>query len=339
MWSLLLVPLLQVAPSAPEADLEQRLGFELDDVLAWPEPPTVESRHGVAAWLGRPPGFFDSLELFTGRGRGPGARVVEPLVIARLLLSEPLQGARLELAVSEDGRLAHAAAHGLPELDADPESSWALFLGQMCAYGSLGPDDEFVQRHGQGVGAAEIDARLAELARPGPDAEFVAALIEQRLTMRSFTLLERRLLSIPESPPPVAWLAEADARFQRLAELSPRFEAVLGAEAAAEHARRAREASLFFRRLREAAPIRSDYEAAARRVRNLCGQCHDEPSVEGEAWEDALERTRRDLSLPSGMLRVGYDLAPAWGDDGRASQSLADAVRGALVLIDGARRR
>lgn len=339
MWSLFLTVLLQASTPDIAADLEQRLGFELTEVAAWPHAVPAESRREVAEWLGWPRTSFDALELCTGRGQGPGARSAEPLVIARLLLPEPLSGARLALAVREDGRLAHAALWGRPEFDSDPEASWALFLGQMCSYGSLSPDDEFVQRHERRAEATEFDAFLVELNKPGPDSELVAALVEQRQLMRSFTLLERRLLSIPATPPPEAWLVDASTRFQRLAELSPRFETVLGSKAAAEHARRAREASLFFQRLQEAAAIKSDYEATARGVRRLCGQCHDEPNEEGETWENAFERTRGALSFPSGVLRVGYDLAPAWGDDGRASQSVADAVRGAMHLIGGSRSR
>ena len=71
-------------------------------------------------------------------------------------------------------------------------------------------------------------------------------------------------------------------------------------------------------------------------MRGLCRDCHGIPAEDGARWDEAFPRLRQELALPTGLFRVGYDLAPALGDpDGVISRPIAEAVQALLLLAAG----
>lgn len=329
----------ETAPRKP--DLARELDLELADIEPWPAALSAGQTTHIEEKLGQP-GLLAGVELFRGAGKIPGGSDAEPLFFLRLALREPLAGARLVCAVHADGRLAHAAVGGRPEFDQDTELVWQLFLGQLCSYGSLGPPGEFLLDPVRIRTLAETEAALATLRTRDPDGELRSALARQRVAMRGFTLLQRRLILLPEQPPPAAWLAQKRHEFEDLARHSGAFEGLLGSSGRAEHARRASEAATYLGELESLAATGSigAFRSAQGRMRGLCRDCHAVRTEEGDSWEDAFGRLRGELELPSGLFRVGYDLAPALGDqEGQVSQLLADAIRALLLLTAGLDRR
>lgn len=323
-------------PPAPP-DLARELDLELADVRPWSDPRSAARVELVERKLARP-GLLAGVESFRASGKVPGNDRAEPLLLLRLGLQDRLTGATLVCAVHADGRLAHAALGGRAEFDADADLAWDLFLGQMCSYGSLGPPEEFRLDPATFRTPEETASALAPLHAPGPDGELLAALVRQQVTMRGFTLLQRRLILLPEKPPPAAWLGEKKREFEQLASLSEDFELLLGAQGRDDHARRARAAATYLGELEELARAAksAEFQAAAARMRGLCRDCHGIPAEDGARWDEAFPRLRQELALPTGLFRVGYDLAPALGDpDGVISRPIAEAVQALLLLAAG----
>jgi len=319
-------------------ELEQDLEMGLQSVELLVDEIPEELRKLTAARVGCPPSALADLQLYRGRGRGPASSAMEDLALGVVPLEEPLDGARLVFAVARSGRVAHAVIRGRPEFDQDPNLAWTLFLGQLCSYGSLGPADELVQDHHSGTSSAELDGYLKELdADTDDDSELLRALIRQRIFMRGFTLLQRELILQKDVLPPVEWIDAKRQEMARIGELSPLFAGFLGEEDAQRHSERATAAASYFEELGAAARAgdRATFTGLAARTRAICNSCHELPVEDSDLhWDGFFAQMRADLSLPRGVFRVGFDVAPALGDERGDSQRIADALRGGLLLVD-----
>jgi len=306
-------------PSDPRADL----GLELSEPTPVVAPLAPERVARIAARIERPASFLEGLERHRARGAGPSGPE-QDLLLATLPLPAPLEGARLVCALQADGRLAHAVLRGRPEFDGPQGLGWELFLGQMCTYGSLGPAEELVQHLERGATPSELASWRKDLAE-GPDGALVQALIAQRTTMHALTLFQRRLI-LGKEPPDTARLAALDARLAELGRNADALEPVLGGEGTPAYRRE-------LEGLRQRLSALPSVEASElpRQARRLCGSCHSHPSPAGGDWTDAASTLRTELGFPPGVLRIGYDLAPAPGDEGARSQLVADAVRAVLL--------
>lgn len=298
-----LVLWLAVASSDPAADL----GMELTGLTE------LESPEGI--------------RLYRARGVGPADPRPRDLTIAVLELAAPLQGARLTCAVGPEGRLVHAAVLGHPDVEDEHATTWALFLGQLCEYGLLGPVDGFARATARSP--ADLEAWRAEASASG-DGPLVDFLIRQRATMHAMTLLQRGLVLDPRRVD-AGFLAAIDARLERLERDSDVLDLVLGEKGRATWRReliglRARIAGL-------ADVDPSEYQSHSWR---LCGSCHAQAAPEGGDWTERVSALRGELGFPAGTLVVDYDVAPAAGDDGRRSQLLADGVRTVLDAVAAA---
>ena len=314
-------------------ELAQDLGIELRELHPFPKEIPADLLHRVAERLGQPGDFLEGVRLFEAKGKPTAQPAESDLTVGVLPLKSALSGARLVFAVLPDGRLGMASVLGRPEFDGDKELSWSLFLGQLSAFGALGSKEEFLQEPGDGKPVAELERYLAELEkRKDPDAVLQRALLRQRALMRGFTLLQRRLVLQP-TPPPREWLVKKRTEMEEVAKLSPAFDAILGDKEARHHAELAKEAARYFGELEAAAKKgNEEFARVAGRARN-CATCH-RLSAEGQGrWTDAFEAVRDGFETPRGTLRVGFDVAPALGDDQGTSQRIADAVHAVLMLV------
>lgn len=322
-------------------ELERDLQMGLQSVERLVDEIPEELSKLAAARVGCPPSALADLQLYRARGRGPASSAVEDLTLGVLALAEPLDGARIVFAVARSGRLAHAVVRGRPEFDQDPNLAWSLFLGQLCTYGSLGPAEELVQDHRSGTSSAELDGYLKKLdAETDDDSVLLRALVRQRISMRGFTLFQRELILQKDVLPPVEWIDSKRLEMARIGELSPLFAGFLGEKDAQRHSERAAAAASYFEELGTAvcAGDRTAFIGLAARSRAICNSCHELPVAGSDlGWDDFFAQVRADLSLPKGVFRVGFDVAPALGDERGDSQRIADALRGGLLLVDALR--
>lgn len=295
-----LVLCLALATSDPAADL----GLELADLTPLEAP--------------------DGLRLYRARGAGPADRQARDLTIASLELGAPLAGARLTCAVGPEGRLVHATVVGHPDVEGEQATPWALFLGQLCEYGLLGPVDEFARNTARNP--ADLASWRAEQGQT-EDGALIEFLIQQRATMRAMTLLQRNLVLDPR-PIDAGALTAIDARLVQLERGSGVLELVLG-----EKGRDTWRQELIALRERIAGLVDVDPTEYQSHSWRLCGSCHAQAAPEGGDWTERLSSLRGELGFPLGALVVDYDVAPASGDDGSRSQQLADGVRTLLEAV------
>lgn len=321
----------------PAQDIGERLGYDLTGLepLEWSAGESQVAEIGEI--VGRDCGFLMEASFRSARGKPWNYPEAIDLVVCELPLDGDLAGTHLFCAVDPGGELAGATLVGREDFDSDPELAWSLFLGQMCTFGALGADGEFAQRPADPARSAQLDAYEEELAeRDDDDAVLLRALLRQRVIMRELAVFQRKLVLQKDSLPPAEWVARQREQMEEVVGFSHGFARIMGSEGAGRHGELGAQAVQYLRGM-EAAAEQADGEAFAQlqgRMRSVCGSCHRQRlDGTGANWDDHFETLRTDLGVPSGFLRVGFDLAPALGDDGEQSQQIADSARAALLLV------
>jgi hypothetical protein len=320
--------------ASPRPDLDLGRGIE---VLA-PVPASIprEALARVAEHVGRPPSELEGAQLFTGSIRVRGG-TEQPCGIVWMPLVAPVRGGHLVSAVA-DGKLLAITIAGALDLDEDPSGRWGVFVQQLLA--QWGGDERRVALADEPT--RSIEQRLSNI-RTSEDARLARALLAQRMAMRDNSslgiLVGQRLL------PRVEWLRSLEAEMAHVAELAPDLAPLIGAEDAKRHAERATElANVYadFRSLLEGEPdadtatLAPDLRELDQRRNASCRSCHESDRSAESPRERFVER-RRSLDLYRTLLRVGYDVSPALGDDGKASTEIVDKVRASVLLVEAAR--
>ena len=66
---------------------------------------------------------------------------------------------------------------------------------------------------------------------------------------------------------------------------------------------------------------------------NVCQSCHDVTLESGSTFRRSIGRSIRSDPSPKGLLELGFDLSPAWGDHDGWSASIAKAFRATLYSM------
>lgn len=315
-----------------DAALSKELGVPVRNATRHPLEAEQDELAALERRMGWDPGFLRSVEVFTGdvehrratRGRRQG--------IARILMPALGPEARLVLAC-EDGLPITLGIWGTPEFDTDPDRRWGVYMGLLLS----------VARSNR-IGAldasrSEQESAIQALLEDEEQGTLFRALVDQRAAMKSNLLYtsSKRVLARIDQWPPEEWFSILGGSMAGIAENAEALEPILGAKTQ-DYRRFALAANAAYGELREAvvAQDRAVFERLDADRDARCKACHNEKSSPGEVqWFNVFDTTWSELNPPRGVLKVGYDLAPALGDElGETSQELADALRRGIVLLD-----
>jgi hypothetical protein len=305
----------------------------------------------VAEHVGRPVAELQRAKLYTGVVRirsGPE----QPCDLVSVPLSGPAAGGRVDLAV-RDGELLTCSVRGALDLDEDPTGRWEAFLIQLQSTWSLDRPEERRRVTLASPPARHLAGRLApvqedtvqeDTVQKDEDGRLARILMELRMTMRknaSMNLLLVRLRKLPR----VEWLARLSAEMERAARLAPELAPLLGEEGAREYARLARDLAATYAdyqsllgSVKEADrdEIEPDLAHLGDRAGATCTQCH--ASTGAKDWRRLFSKKRGELGVAETQLVLGYDVAPALGDDGKVSREIVDKLRAGMLLVEAARQ-
>jgi len=324
---------LSVAPliRAQTPDFAHDLGLQVSAVTPVESRVSPERLAAIAKVTGLGQDLLASVTLYRGvvtqRDRD------HETVLMLLPLTGDLKGCRLALGVDRKGRTRGLGAWGNEDLDEDSTFRWGLFLSRLANGASAAPVD----------GELTKDAIKTKMTAIGQEKQpLVQGLVAQRMVMHWNDMIVRqhRLLANKGWNPDFS-AAERVARAMRgMADRGRAFTDLLGEEQGEKY----REiAATTAETLTEYAALDPDMPKAEARewtnkafAKDLCKQCHKSKTADGVDFRRALRGARRDLDLPRGVLLVGYDVAPALGDDGEQSQVIASATRAGLLLARAA---
>ncbi len=319
-------------------DLGRDLGLEVRPIEPLVDPIPQAALTRVADHVGRPVAELGGARLFTGAIRRSVQE--EPCDLVVMPLSGPARGGRLTFA-ARDGVLLALAIHGALDFDEDPMGRWSAFLLQAQSSWAKEPRKVVLAS----MSAREVDALLARLERPADEEQRLArALVRQRMAMRKNASLN--ILLGQHRLPRADWLADLCREMEGVARLSKDLTALLGPEGVRRHGELASELSAAYADLQslleagpEAGPaeLKTDLDELGGRMGETCSGCHRSTAGEKD-WRALVSERRGQLELGGTVLRVGYDVAPALGDDGKASSEIADKLRAGLLLLEAVRR-
>lgn len=326
-------------PAFPEAQddeqtaatLSEELGLELSSVTPLEVRKPLKEIKALAKKAGVKYELFRSAELFVVTNRNPNNGKMGSAIVARMFLKDVSERAYIVFAVAGQ-RPIGLGLWGTQEFDEDPDQRWGLFANQLLYRGRksmIGADS---------ATPAEIDQQLSVLFDDEEGGAFVEALIKQRALMIANTQYVRgvKLRAKVGAIASADWYPSLAQGMQEVANLSPALERVFEQETG-EHGRLASEAATKYSELSAAVQKddRQRFEELDSELGDLCHACHDATLSDGETlWFDALDPIAKELDLPRGVMRVGYDLAPALGDDGALSEAIASAFRAGLMYLD-----
>ncbi len=316
-------------PTEQEKALSEELGLELRELkpleteLTGEEVRALAEREAIAASL------LENAEFFTAQTKHPRSGKDVTAKIGRIPLPRVSKEARIVFAV-ESGRPIGIGLWGTPELDDDPDWRWSMYAQEMIVMGSkvvIGKDS---------MSQPEFNEFLVKLSSDEETGMFARAFMTQRVAMLANMLYVQGLKANERAQrrPRSDSFKALERHMLDLAAVSGALGRVLGDQTEA-HEDRARDTAKLYQSL-SAAP-KADIETLGKELSESCKACHDAlVSDESTTWFEAFDPHAAELKLPRGMLRIGYDLAPALGDDGTLSQRLASALRIGLIYLDAA---
>lgn len=335
----MLVPCLLALAQASAPDFAHDLGVGVRDVQPLARAPSTKARARVAELVGCPPEELSGIRLFSGRVTpASGPERAEELVFVPL--AGPAQGGRLLFSASQ-GRAREIGLWGALDFDADPTARWGLFLEQVRdAPTHMTGDGPAALSRATATPASELEGRLGELAH-ATEAEGVLerALLRQRLVMRrngmALGIVRGRVR------PPPEWMEELASEMDELARAAPILAPLLGADSGPRYAEHARALAGIYGDM--ASLLRGDPESTlaelAPPMLQSCSTCHRavDAAQGNKKWQELADGRRGELELTGTQLWLGFDVAPALGDDGAVSRELARKVRAGLLLLEAAR--
>jgi len=331
LFAFLLLAVQEKTRPLPELDL----GRGIEVLAPTPVPISPHALARVAEHVGRPANELEGAQLFTGSIRVRGGSV-QPCGIVWMPLAGPVRGGHV-VSAAADGKLLAVNIAGALDLDEDPSGRWGVFVQQVLA--PWGGEERRIALADEP--ARSIEQRLAAI-RAGDDARLARALLAQRMAMRdnaSFGALVGQ-----GHLPRVEWLRSLEAEMEHVADLAPDLASLIGAEDAQRHAERAMELAHVYTDLRsllegepdaDAGTLAPDLRELEQRSTASCRSCHESDRSDGSPRERFMAR-RRELDLYRTLLHVGYDVAPAFGDDGKASTEIVDKLRASVLLVEAA---
>lgn len=331
--ALLSLSLLVQSGRTAEVDLAHDLGVPVEDLRPREGAVPRGALERVARQVGCKADELTGLRVYSGSIRQHnGVPQACALVVAPL--GAPARGGRVVFSVV-GGCAQQMGLWGALDFDQDPTLRWSTFLGQLRLTGTREAGAPVTRVALADPSAEELDARLTQLQHAADeDARLAQALQRQRLTMRRNGLLLGMLRRGEHVDP--ANLEEMAREMRALAELSPALAALYGADGVMRHADLARGLagiyadgqSLF------AAEPEAEREEILKPLLANCQACHSGQAPDGTPWRDLSPKRRAALDLSATRLRVGFDVAPALGDDGAVSREIAQQVKAGILLLE-----
>ena len=318
-----------VPENDPEIDYEHDLGLPVHDQVPLENPPDERALDRIGEIVGLDASSLAGLTFARGTVVTRRNGDVDSVLLS-LPFDAGFRGGRLTLAVGDEG-VAGAGLWGLPDFDEDPGLVWSRFLGELLNATRRASTPQLMPHD-------QLEQRLREVSQAsGWTVSDLRAISKHRTLMRKVSMQLRQFTDFMNGRGPVDadWARGVADEVRAAAEVLLRrygseLEEAELTKVSAEYERLAAfydELPAKIEATEGLVPfLREHWDGG------LCSRCHSTTTRAGVGWRDAVGSWRANLGLPAGVLRVGYDVTTASGDDGRRSQIVADRFRAAFLL-------